>query len=213
MLDQVVAIASYSTVLLTFKNSWVAFAVCFGSSSICTMKRLPINFAKKHFLEVVWLLANSNLALFAPCGGPSVFALDSLLLIVWQWHTYLLESVLLLAGCCERVLLYHGEDPLIIHHCCPLWTSRHLYVTELTSGFFFLRIYQTCWFGISLRDLFSFWSLTIVSFTCMERSFDRMMWVHSNSLQMQMAQLQTFYMLIWCRNNKIIVHAYPWNSF
>ncbi len=28
-----------------FKNSWVAFAVCFGSSSICTMKRRPINFA------------------------------------------------------------------------------------------------------------------------------------------------------------------------
>ncbi len=29
----------------TFKNSWVAFAVCFGSLSICTMKHRPINFA------------------------------------------------------------------------------------------------------------------------------------------------------------------------
>ncbi len=29
----------------TFKNSWVAFAVCFGSSSVCTMNRRPINFA------------------------------------------------------------------------------------------------------------------------------------------------------------------------
>ncbi len=38
------AIAEYST-FFTFKNSWVAFAVCFGSSSICTMKRRPINFA------------------------------------------------------------------------------------------------------------------------------------------------------------------------
>ncbi len=28
-----------------FKNSWVAFAVCFESSSICTMKRRPIKFA------------------------------------------------------------------------------------------------------------------------------------------------------------------------
>ncbi len=32
-------------------------------------------------------------------------------------------------------------------------------------------------------------SLTIVCFTCMERSFDRMMWVQSNSFQMQMAHL------------------------
>ncbi len=30
---------------LTFKNSWVAFAVCFGSLSICTMKRCSVNFA------------------------------------------------------------------------------------------------------------------------------------------------------------------------
>ncbi len=30
---------------LTFKNSWVAFAECFGSLSIRTMKRRPINFA------------------------------------------------------------------------------------------------------------------------------------------------------------------------
>ncbi len=31
--------------LFTFKNSWVSFSVCFGSSSICTMKHRPINFA------------------------------------------------------------------------------------------------------------------------------------------------------------------------
>ncbi len=31
--------------LLTFKHSWVAFALCLGSLSICTMKWRPINFA------------------------------------------------------------------------------------------------------------------------------------------------------------------------
>ncbi len=31
--------------LVYLQNSWVAFAVCFGSSSICTMKRRSINFA------------------------------------------------------------------------------------------------------------------------------------------------------------------------
>ncbi len=30
---------------ITFKNSWVAFAGCFGSSSICAKKHHPINFA------------------------------------------------------------------------------------------------------------------------------------------------------------------------
>ncbi len=38
----------------TFKNPWVAFAVCFGSSSICTIKRRPINFA-----AVGWIWADS----------------------------------------------------------------------------------------------------------------------------------------------------------
>ncbi len=47
------AIAEYST-FFTFKNPWVAFAVCFGSSSICTIKRRPINFA-----AVGWIWADS----------------------------------------------------------------------------------------------------------------------------------------------------------
>ncbi len=90
------------------------FAVCFGSSSINTMKRRPINFAPfdwiwaeswavpsllhTFFFPSFWyrfilisavqrmlfqtcsgffrcFLAKSNLAFFAPCGEPSVFAL------------------------------------------------------------------------------------------------------------------------------------------
>ncbi len=55
-----------------------------------------------------------------------------------------------------------------------------------------------CWFGhsecscyLSLMDLFCSWSLTIVCFTCLERSFDCMMWVHSNSFQMQTPHLES----------------------
>ncbi len=81
----------------------------------------------------------SNLALFAPCGEPSVSALvkSSLDCRLSQWHIYLLESVLLLAGCCERVFLYHGVDSPVIHHCYPTWMSRPFHVAELTSAFFF----------------------------------------------------------------------------
>ncbi len=45
--------------------------------------------------------------------------------------------------------------------------------------------------AISLMDLFWFLSLTIFCFTCMKRSFNRMMCVHSNSFQMQMALLES----------------------
>ncbi len=50
----------------TLKNSWVAFAVCFRSLSICTMKRRPINFVAFDWIwaesislytsEFIWLL-------------------------------------------------------------------------------------------------------------------------------------------------------------
>ncbi len=62
---------------------------------------------------------------------------------------------------------------------------------------FFLGIYQTVDLAtpnvpaISLMDLFCFLSLTIVCFTCMESSFGRMMWVYSNSFQMQTAHLES----------------------
>ncbi len=143
-------------------------------------------------------LAKSNLALFAPCGEPSVFVLmkSSLDCRLWQWDVYLLESVLL-AGCCERDFLYHGEDPPIIHRGCLPWTSRPFYVAEHTSAFFFLRMYQTVDLttmnvpAISLMGSFCFWSPTIVCFTCMERSFNGMMCVHSNSFQMQLAHLES----------------------
>ncbi len=88
-------------------------------------------------------------------------------------------------------------------------------------SFFFLRMYQTVDLAtpnvpaISLMDLFCFWSLTMACFTSMERSFDLMMRVHSNSLHIQMAHLESTPDLLpaWCRNNERIAHACPWNCF
>ncbi len=66
----------------------------------------------------------------------------------------------------------------------PLLSSvdvHAFYVAELSSAFFFLRMYETVDVAtpnvpvISVMDLFCFWSLTIVCFTCMESSFDCMM--------------------------------------
>ncbi len=65
---------------------------------------------------------------------------------LWQWHVFLLESVLLL----DVVKGFsYEEDPQIIHHCCLLWTSRPFYVAELTSVFFFSQNVPNCWFGHS----------------------------------------------------------------
>ncbi len=119
--------------------------------------QVDLNFIrpKNVFSEVVWLfLGVFWQSLIWPClhcGEPSLFALvkSSLDCRHWQWHIYLLESVLLLVGCYERGFLYHGEDPTIIHHCCPLWTSRPFYVAELNSAFFFPQNVPNCWFGNS----------------------------------------------------------------
>ncbi len=103
--------------------------------------------------------------IFAPCGEPSVFALvkSSIDCRPWQWHVYLLESVLLLAGCCERVFLYHREDSPIIHHCCPPWTSRPFYVAELTSAlFFFLRMSPKLLIWPLLMFLLSLWWICFI---------------------------------------------------
>ncbi len=57
--------------------------------------------------------------------------------------------------------------------------------------YFFLRMYQTVDLATpnvpAIPGLFVF----EVCFTCMENSFDRMMWVYSNSFQMQMAHLES----------------------
>ncbi len=137
-------------------------------------------------------LEKSNLALCAACGEPSVFALvkSSLDCIFWQWHIYLLDSVLLLAGCYKRGFLYHGEDPSIIHHCCPLWPSRSFVL--LSSPVHFSQNVQNCWFGHSFPCYLSggfdlFLNPNNCLFYLFASSLDCMMWVHSKSFQIQMA--------------------------
>ncbi len=152
--------------------------------------QVDLNFSHPLFQKLsaflVVFLAKSNLALFEPsCIALVKSSLDCRL---WQWHAYLLESVLPLAGCCERGFFTIGEDPPIIHHVVSV-DIQVFYVAELTSAFFFFRLYQTVDLeipnvpAISLMDVFCFWSLTIVCFTCMESSFDCMMWVQSISFQ------------------------------
>ncbi len=111
-------------------------------------------------------LVESNLALFAPCGEPSVFALvkSSLDCRLWQRHIYLLESVLHLAECCERVFLYHREDPPIIQHCCPPWPYRPLICCWAHQCVLF---FSECtklliWPLLMLLQFFWFWCISFV---------------------------------------------------
>ncbi len=157
--------------------------------------QVDLNFSrpKNAFADGVWVLQS----LIRPCMhlvvNPLVCALvkSSLDCRLWQWHVYLLESVLHLAGCCERVFLHHEEDP-IINHYCPPWSSQLFYVAELTSALFvFSQNLPNCWFGHSetscyLSNGFVLFLKHNNCFTSMETSFDCMVWVHSNSFQMQM---------------------------
>ncbi len=77
-------------------------------------------------------LAKSSPVLFAACGEASVFALVKSSLDCR--HVCLLESVLLLAGCCERVFLHHGEDS-------PIITTRCVSITDLRKT---LAIFYKC---------------------------------------------------------------------
>ncbi len=116
-------------------------------------------------------LANSNLAFlfwgspwFTSCGEPSVFTLVKSSLDCWLWHTYtyLLESVLDLANCCEGCFLHQGKNSSVIHHSCFPWSSGSFGVAELTGAFLLLRMFQTVVlatpnvFAISLMGLFCY---------------------------------------------------------
>ncbi len=231
-----------------FKNSLVAFAVCFGSLSICTVKRRPMsseafgwiwadNIARNtsefillllsavtssintrepvplaaihaHAMtlpppcftdEVVCLgswavpfllhtllfpslwyklilvssvhrmlfqncegffrcrLANSNLAfLFLRLTNGLHLVVNPLYSLWWSLllivdfdttYTYLLESVLDLANCCEGCFLHQGKNYSVIHHSCFPWSSGSFGVAELTGAFLLLRMFQTVCFG------------------------------------------------------------------
>ncbi len=87
-----------------------------------------------------------------------------------------------------------GEDVLCGRSCLfnvAQLTGALLFFSECTKMLIWPLWLFLLWMDFSLMDLFCSWSLTIVCFTCMERSFDCMMWVHSNSFQMQTAHLES----------------------
>ncbi len=91
-------------------------------------------------------LAKSNLALLAPCGEPSVFALmkSSLDCRLWQWHTSRECSSLGWMLWNDFSLPWRGPSD---HP--PLLSSvdvHAFYVVELTSAFFFPQNAPKCWF-------------------------------------------------------------------
>ncbi len=92
------------------------------------------------FPEVVWLfrcfLAKSNVALFAPCGEPYVFALvkstvdfDSDTPMSWRVFFTWLDVVKGFYFTMERIL--RSSTTVVLLMSCPF------YVAELTSPFFF----------------------------------------------------------------------------
>ncbi len=145
---------------------------------------------------------------------PSVFALvkSSLDCRLWQWHAYLLESVLPLAGCCERgfSLPWRGssDHPSLLSSvdiqaflCCWAHQCILFFFLDCTK----LLIWQFLMFLLSLWWIvFCFWSLTIVCFIC----YGEILWPHDVGSEQQlpnMTQLESTpdpYLLNWCRNNK-----------
>ncbi len=134
-----------------------------------------------------------------PCCEPSVFSLvkSSLDCRLDSDTADLLDSVLLLAGCCGRVFLYHLKVTFSVDVHAFLCCWAHWCVIV------FLTMYQTVDLAtltvpaISLlMDLFCSWSLTIVCFTCMER----FLWLHDVGSEQQLkAAVCNFFWLkiIW----------------
>ncbi len=129
-------------------------------------------------------LAKCNQALFAACGEPLYLLWWSLLLIVdfdrdtsasWRVFFSWLDVVKGIFFTMERIL--RASTTVVL---CGRPGLFMLLSSPVCS--FFLRMYQTVDLATSnvpaifLMDLFCFWSLIIVCFTCMKSSFDRMMW-------------------------------------
>ncbi len=101
-------------------------------------------------------LANSNLAfLFLRLTNGLHLVVNPLYSLVkssldcWLWHTYtyLLESVLDLANCCEGCFLHQGKNSSVIHHSCFPWSSGSFGVAELTGAFLLFKNVPNSCFG------------------------------------------------------------------
>ena len=66
---------------------------------------------------------------------------------LWQWYTYLLESVHDLTRCCEGFLLHQGKNSVIIQFSHRPWSSWPFVVAELASSCLLFENVLDCWFG------------------------------------------------------------------
>ncbi len=103
----------------TFKNSWVAFAVCFGSSSICTMKHHPINFAPFY-----WIWA------------------ESISLYTSEFIRLLLSSVTSSLNTRNPVPLeaMHAHAITLLHHVSQMMLYAWIMSCSKPSPYFFLPV-------------------------------------------------------------------------
>ncbi len=99
----------------------------------------------------------------------------------WLWHTYtyLLESVLDLANCCEGCFLHQGKNSSVIHHSCFPWSSgsfgccwAHRCVPSFKNVPNSVLATPNV-FAISLMGLFCFFSLMMACFTDSDSSLDQ----------------------------------------
>ncbi len=122
----------------TFKNSWVASAVCFGSSLICTMKRRPINFA-----AFGWMWA------------------ESISLYTWEFFQLLLSSVTSSLNTSNPVPLeaMHAHAITLLHHVSQMMLCALDH--ELFQAFFRLIFISECFSRSGLAFLDVFWQSLI----------------------------------------------------
>ncbi len=191
--------------------------------------QVDLNFSrpKNAFPEVVWLFLCFWKSVFRPClhlvVKPLYLLWWSLLLIVdfdsdtstsWRVFFSWLDLVKGFLFTMERILRSSTTVVLRGHPCLfmllsspVIFFSQNVWNRDLATP----NVPAT-----SLMDLFCFWSLTIVCFTCMESSLTAWLWFHSNSFQMQMPLLESnpdllpAYLMLTYRG---IAHICPWNSF
>ncbi len=103
-----------------FKNSWVAFAVCCGSLSTCTMKRRPINFAAFGWIwaEIISLYTSEFFRLLVSSVTSSINTSNPAPLEAMHAHAItLLHRV-------SQMMLY-ALDHELFQAFCILFSSRH----------------------------------------------------------------------------------------
>ncbi len=194
----------------TFKNSWVVFSVCFGSLYTRTMKCHAINFDAigwiwadsislytSEFIRLLLSSVTSSLNTSNPVPLEAMHTtppcFTNYVVCFGSWAVPSLLQTFFFPSFCNRLILISNLPKIIFQK----WSGFFRCSLAKSNLALVFRIYQTVDLAttnvptVSLMDLFWFWSLKIVCFPCMESSSDRMMWVQSNSFQIQMAHLET----------------------